>query len=79
MFLVRGKRKQNILNPFNSRNLIVKSPLQLLPISSGISYENLVLDQDNNYLISSSILITCLLKNLWILQGEFNHLWELKN
>ena len=30
-----------------------------------------MLDQDNNfYLISLSILITCLLDNLWILLGE---------
>ena len=30
-----------------------------------------MLDQDNNfYLISLSILITCLLDNVWILQGE---------
>ena len=31
----------------------------------------LVVDQDNNfYLISLCILITCLLDNVWILQGE---------
>ena len=42
--------------------MIVKSPLQLLHISMKISYENLVLHQDNNfYLISLSIFITCLL------------------
>ena len=31
---------------------------------------NLVSDQDNFYLISLSILISCLLDNVWILQGE---------
>ena len=32
---------------------------------------NLVLDQGNNFhLISLSLLITCLLDNVWILQGE---------
>ena len=42
--------------------MIAKSPLQLLHISMKIGYENLVLHQDNNfYLISLSILITCLL------------------
>ena len=29
-----------------------------------------MLDQDNNYLISLSILITCLLDYVWILLGE---------
>ena len=58
--------------PFNSQDLIVNSPLQLLLISLLISQENLVLDQDNNfYLIHLSILITCLLNNEWIIQGEF--------
>ena len=54
--------------PFNSQDLIVNSPLQLLHISSLFNFENLVFDQDNNfYLISLSILITCLLDNVWIL------------
>ena len=35
-----------------------------------ISYKNLVLEQNNFYLISLSILITCLLDNVWILLGE---------
>ena len=36
-----------------------------------ICYKNLVLDLGNTfYLISLSILITCLLKNVWILQRE---------
>ena len=43
---------------------------------------HLVLDQDNNiYLISLSILITCLLGNVWIKYGEKSHVchfWELK-
>ena len=31
-------------------------------------------DQDNNfYLINLSILVTCLLDNVWILQGEVTH------
>ena len=34
----------------------------------------LVVDQDNNfYLISLNILITCLLDNVWILQGEVTY------
>ena len=44
-------------------------PLQLPHISCPISYENLVLDQHNFYL-SLSILITCLLNNVWIVWGE---------
>ena len=43
------------------------SPLYLLDISLKRTYENLVLDQDNFYLISLNILITCLLDNVWIL------------
>ena len=43
----------------------------MLHISLLISYKNLVLDQDTNFdLISLGILITCLLDNVWILQGE---------
>ena len=35
-------------------------------ISLKIKYENLLLDQDNNFfLISLSFLITCLLDNVW--------------
>ena len=35
-------------------------------ISLKIKYENLLLDQDNNFfLISLSFLITCLLENVW--------------
>ena len=31
-------------------------------------------DQDNNfYLISLSILVTCLLDNVWILKGDVTH------
>ena len=41
-----------------------------------------MLNQENNfYLISLSILITCLLGNVWILKEKvkcFNHCWELK-
>ena len=51
--------------PVNSQDLFVNSPLYLLPISLSMSSENLVLDQDNNlYLMSLSILITCLLDNV---------------
>ena len=35
-----------------------------------ISYKNLVLDQDNNFYLIMNILITYLLDNVWILQGE---------
>ena len=45
---------------------IANSPLQLLYIPLLISYEILVLDQDNFYLISLSILITCLLNRVWV-------------
>ena len=52
-------------------DLIINS-LSLPPyISLHYSYKNLVLDQDNHfYLISLSILSTCLLDNVWILKGE---------
>ena len=57
--------------PFNSHDLIVNSPLLLIHISLKICYENLVVDQDNSfYPISESILITCLLYNVWILEWE---------
>ena len=53
--------------PFNSQDLFVNSPLWLLHISLQISYENLVLDLDNDfYLISFYILISCLLDNVGI-------------
>ena len=59
------------LKPFKSQDLIVNSPFQLQHISLKISYENLVLDQDNNLqLISLSILIICGQVNVWILLGE---------
>ena len=55
----------------NTQDLIVNSPLQSLHISLQVSYKNLVLDQGNNFhLIILSILITCLLGNVWILKGE---------
>ena len=40
-----------------------------------------MLDQDNNfYLTSLSILMTCLLDSVQLIQGEvtFDHFWELK-
>ena len=55
----------------NTQDMIVNSPLQSLHISLQVSYKNLVLDKGNNFhLISLSILITCLLGNVWILKGE---------
>ena len=46
-------------------------PLMLLQISLYIGYENLVLDQKNNFnLISLIIPITNLLDIVWIFQGE---------
>ena len=54
-FIAFGLQRRRILNRICNR----------------ICHENLVLDQDNNfYLISLSILMTCLLDNLWILWGE---------
>ena len=48
------------LNPSNSQDLIVNSLLELLCISLKIDCKNIVLDQDNNlYLISMSVLVTC--------------------
>ena len=49
---------------------------KLLHFSLYISYENLVLDHYDNFLISLSILITCLLDNVWILLGEVAY-WSL--
>ena len=49
------------------------SSLKLLHISLSVSYERLVLDQDNDfymYLISLNILISCLVDKVWILSGE---------
>ena len=64
-------RRNQFSYVFNSQNQIVNSPLKLLHNFRSISYENLVLDQDNNmYLISSSNLTTCLLEKAWILQRE---------
>ena len=56
--------------PFNSQDLYVNSPFWLQHISLQISYEKLVLDQNNNYLVSLSILYTCLLDTVLILWGE---------
>ena len=42
----------------------------MLHTSLKISYENLVLDQDNFHLIILSILINCFLDNVWIWYGE---------
>ena len=48
--------------------------LQAATLSLFISYENLVLDQDNNlYLISFSILIAFLLDSEWILWEEVTY------
>ena len=57
--------------PFNSQDQIVNSPLWQLNISRLVSYKNLVLDQDKKlYLISASLIITCLKDNVWKLWGE---------
>ena len=60
--------------------LIPEIWLLILPLK--ITYKNLlVLDHDDNfYLISLSILSTCLLNSVWIL-SEVNcyHFWELKD
>ena len=49
-----------------SLNLIVTSPLKLIYIFLNISYETLVLYDNNKlYLIEQSILLTCLLHNKW--------------
>ena len=42
----------------------------MLHTSLKISYKNLVLNQDNFYLIILSILITCFLDNVWIWYEE---------
>ena len=48
-----------LLLTLNSQDLIVNSPLWLLHIAWYVSYENLVLDLDDNFNpISLSILIT---------------------
>ena len=59
------------INPLTPKDLTVNSPLYLLHISLQNSYKNLVLDQDNDLNLDGlSILITCLLDNVWILEGE---------
>ena len=53
---------------FDPQDLIVNSPLWLIHISLYIGYENLVFNQGNIlYLMTLSILITCLANNVWIL------------
>ena len=50
---------------------MLKKKKKMLWISLLIAYENLVLDQDNNfYQISLSLLVTCLLDNIWKLWRE---------
>ena len=56
--------------PFNSQDLYVNSPFWLQHISLQISYEKLVLDQNNNYLVNLSILINCLLGKVLTLSGK---------
>ena len=56
---------------FNSQALIVNSPLKLPRVTLWISYKNLVRDEGNIfYLLSLSILVTCVLDCVCILQGE---------
>ena len=64
--ITQGSWVANVVD--KRQDLIVNSPLWLLPIYLQSSYKNLVLDQDKNfYLISLNVLITCLLDNIWIL------------
>ena len=59
------------LNPFNSHDLISNSPYCLPYSSCDVSLENLVLDQlIIPWLMFFSILITCLLDIVLILEGE---------
>ena len=56
---------------FNSQDLIVNSPLKLPRVTLWISFKNLVRDEGNIfYLLSLSILITCSLGSVYILQWE---------
>ena len=56
---------------FNSQDLIVNSPLKLPRVTLWISFKNLVWDEGNIfYLLSLSILITCSLGIVCILQWE---------
>ena len=55
-----------IAQPFNSQDLIIYSPLLLLHITLFISYENLVLDQDDICQISVFVIPVC-----WIMYGHF--------
>ena len=68
------------LNPFNSQDLVVNSPLQQLDISWWISQENLVSHHnDDFYLLILSILITWLLAVRYYREKLYvNHFWELK-
>ena len=77
---------QQSLYPFNSQNLIVNPLLYLLHLFLWICYKNFVLDQDKNfYLMSLSILITCLLDYMdilgrscmWITSGSYLTLYTL--
>ena len=62
---------RRICLPLNPKDLTVNSPLWLIHISLQVSFKNLMSDQDNNfYLTSLIILITCLLANVWILERE---------
>ena len=54
-----------------NKKKMLKKKKKMLCISLLIAYENLVLDQDNNfYQISLSLLVTCLLDNIWKLWRE---------
>ena len=58
------------MEAFNSRDLIIIFLTSCVTFPDKLVHENLVLDQDNNYLISLSILTTCQLDYVWILLGE---------
>ena len=65
MYYVLKTYLRIILGFLNSQDLIVNSLLELLCISLSINCKNIVLDQDNNlYLISMSVLVTCWLREI---------------
>ena len=64
-------KEKKSMQTCNSQDLIVNSPLQLSYISLSINQDNFVFNKKKNlYLINLSILITCLLSNVWIFWGE---------
>ena len=62
--------------PFHSHDLNINSPPSLSYITYSVSFENLVLNQTISPSWFFLILITCLLNNVMILQGEITY-WSL--